>query len=152
LHAGAPKAVRALGIDDKRQITMTVAGAATGVLLPGQVIFQGKTKQSLPAEQFLKTYADLGWDFTQTVNHWASLETSKAWSTKIYMPYCARIKAQLWLPSGQASLLLLDCWTVHLTSEFRDFVKEEAPWCQLKYVLANTTSVAQPMDVAVQSH
>eukprot|EP00955_Chlamydomonas_euryale_P035465 350136-Chlamydomonas_euryale.AAC.16 len=43
-----------------------------------------------------------------------------------------------------------DTAVVHLTEEFRSYVAEKAPWCQLKYVPANCTDVAQPMDVAVQ--
>jgi alkylated DNA nucleotide flippase Atl1 len=38
------KAIRAVGVDDKRQVTVVVAGAADGTLLPWQVIFTGKAE------------------------------------------------------------------------------------------------------------
>jgi hypothetical protein len=46
-------------------------------------------------------------------------------------------------------MLILDCWKIHMQKEFIDWVKETAPWCNLKFVL-NCTSVAQPMDVGIQ--
>jgi len=37
------------GIDDKRQITLVLAASMTGKLLPLQIVYQGKTKASVPS-------------------------------------------------------------------------------------------------------
>ena len=46
------KKVAMAGIDDKRQITVVLAGSMTGELLPLQLVYQGKTKASLPTVPF----------------------------------------------------------------------------------------------------
>lgn len=56
------KQIRGVSIDDKRQITVNVAGAATGLLLPLQLIFKGTTTRCLPRRPFLKMWQDKGWD------------------------------------------------------------------------------------------
>ena len=45
------KKVKIAGVDDKRQITVVLAGTLAGELLPLQLIYQGKTKKCL---SFLK--------------------------------------------------------------------------------------------------
>ena len=44
------------GVDDKSQITATFAISATGVFLPVQLIYPGKTKTCLPNFQFPRTF------------------------------------------------------------------------------------------------
>ena len=53
------KKVSIIGIDDKRQITLVLAAAMTGKLLPLQLVYQGKTKACLPSVSFPSN-----WDVT----------------------------------------------------------------------------------------
>lgn len=46
------KKVKIAGVDDKRQITVVLAGSLTGELLPLQLVYQGKAKQCLPKIKF----------------------------------------------------------------------------------------------------
>lgn len=108
------KTVRLLGVDDKRQLTLVVGSAASGKALPFQVIFQGKTPLSLPPEECCKPLTDTGAKITHTGNHWANLETSKAYVQEIVVPYCNKVKASLGLPAEQKAIQLLDMWKVHV--------------------------------------
>ena len=51
------------GIDDKRQITLVLAASMTGKLLPLQIVYQGKTKASVPSVDF-----PASWDVTFSPN------------------------------------------------------------------------------------
>ena len=42
------KWVECTGVDDKRQITIVICATASGIFLPFQVIYQGKTAACLP--------------------------------------------------------------------------------------------------------
>ena len=56
------------GIDDKRQITAVLCGSLTGVFVPPQIIYNGKTSRCHP------TIAD--WNVTQSPNHWRNENTT----------------------------------------------------------------------------
>jgi len=45
---------------------------------------------------------------------------------------------------------LIDCWSVHISTEFRGFMKENSPNILLLFVPANYTSKLQVMDVVFQ--
>lgn len=47
--------VKIAGVDDKRQISVVLAGSLTGELLSLQLVYQGKTKQCLPKVKFTMT-------------------------------------------------------------------------------------------------
>ncbi|KAG2433645.1 hypothetical protein HYH02_012573 [Chlamydomonas schloesseri] len=130
---------------DKRQITAVLAASLSGNILPTQLIFQGKTKQSLPSEEVRKKPEFKGWDFTCTTNHWASLATMKAYVTKVLVPYFNAHKRS----THQSCVLMLDCWSVHRSQAFRDWMRETYPWIKLLYVPTGCTGVFQLMDVAM---
>lgn len=58
------KQVKLVGRGDKRQITALLASTLSGVLLPLQLIYAGKTEQCHPKVQF----PDL-WDITHSESH-----------------------------------------------------------------------------------
>jgi hypothetical protein len=66
------KRVEIVGIDDKRQITAVFCGTLAGEFLPLQLIYQGKTKASLPPYKFPSD-----WHVTFTPNHWSNEDTTK---------------------------------------------------------------------------
>ncbi|EFJ39439.1 hypothetical protein VOLCADRAFT_100971 [Volvox carteri f. nagariensis] len=68
----------------------------------------------------------------------------------VFQPYVTRVKKELGLPENHPWLLMLDCWHVHLTEDFQDFIKAQIPGVFIKYVPANCTSKAQPCDVGIQ--
>ena len=58
-------------LNDKRQVTATLAGTLSGKLLPLQILYQGKTERCHPSQ----TFPD-GFDIWHTPNHWANEETT----------------------------------------------------------------------------
>jgi hypothetical protein len=64
------------GIEDKRQITVSVSSTAAGGLLPFQVVFTGLTQRSLPPRNSGRIGCeDVGWHLTSSNNHWSNLTT-----------------------------------------------------------------------------
>jgi hypothetical protein len=72
------KQVLSLGKEDKCQFTMLGSAAADGVLLPLQVVFQGKTRQVLPKNPVAVIAASKGWHLTHSANHWSTQETMRS--------------------------------------------------------------------------
>jgi hypothetical protein len=72
------KQVLNLGKEDKHQFTVLGSAAADGVLLPLQVVFQGKTGQVLPKNAAAVIAASEGWHLTHSANHWSTQETMKS--------------------------------------------------------------------------
>jgi hypothetical protein len=66
------KQVLNLGKEDKHQFTVLGSAAADGVLLPLQVVFQGKTGQVLPKNAAAVIAVSEGWHLTHSANHWST--------------------------------------------------------------------------------
>ena len=73
--------VEVSGYDDKRQITITVAGTLSGEFLPFQILYIGKTERCHPLSPFPN-----GFDVWHTPNHWANSETCVRYLEKIILP------------------------------------------------------------------
>ena len=73
--------VEVAGVDDKRQITVTLACTLSGEFLPFQVLYEGKTERCHPPVAFPE-----GCDIWHTPNHWANSETSIRFVTNIIVP------------------------------------------------------------------
>jgi hypothetical protein len=115
-----------------------------------QVFFQGKTSASLPAMSLRCGAKFAGWHWTQSENHWSNIAIQKQLTNLIISPYCQRKKQELGLPQSQKSLWLIDCWRVHISEEYRKWVKEHHPDILVLFIPPNCTSRLQPQDVAVQ--
>ena len=140
--------VAIVGAEDKRQITACVAASLRGDLLPLQLIFQGKTARSLPAATAASIAARV--DITCSDNHWSTQETMQRWITNILLPHSERMINMHGLNANAHILLLLDCWAVHKSAEFRDWLQREHPRIHLVFVPANCTSKLQLADVVLQ--
>jgi hypothetical protein len=140
--------VAVIGAEDKRQITVCVAASLRGDLLPLQLIFQGKTARSLPSGTAASTAARV--DITCSNNHWSTQETMQRWITKVLLPHSERMIELHGLDANAHILLLLDCWAVHKSVEFRGWLQKEHPRIHLVFVPANCTSKLQLADVALQ--
>eukprot|EP00731_Ephydatia_muelleri_P007000 Em0003g1248a len=66
------KQVPIIGLDDKRQITVVLAITLSGLLLPPQVLYQGKTEACHPPKGV--TFPT-GWDVWHSETHWANEDT-----------------------------------------------------------------------------
>ncbi len=81
------KQVLNLGKEDKRQFTVLGSTVADGVLLPLQVVFQGKTGQVLAKNAAAMIAASEGWHLTHSANHWSTQETMRSFVQKVLHPY-----------------------------------------------------------------
>jgi hypothetical protein len=79
------KQVFNLGKENKRQFTVIGSATVGGVLLPLQVVFQGKTGQVLPKNAATMIAASEGWH--HSANHWSTQETMRSFVQKVLHPY-----------------------------------------------------------------
>ena len=90
------------GSADKRSITVTFAETLDGSFLPFQLIYKGKTTQSLPKIDFPN-------DFSLSVNekHFSNTQKSIRFLKEIVIPFLDKKRSELKTPS-QAALLIWD--------------------------------------------
>jgi hypothetical protein len=148
----ADQCVALLGAEDKRQVTALIASSYNGTLLPVQMVFAGKTKACHPSHTAdSKSY---GFHFTHSENHWSNLDTMKEYLECIIQPYIENVVKDKHLnPTTTRAIIMLDCWNVHLSPEFRDIVKQynksNPTNLLLVYIPPNCTSQLQVADVAL---
>jgi len=144
------KAVRNLRKDEKRQITRMVSSISSGSMLPLQLIFQGKTTVMVPNHVEARAVRK-GWDLTNSENHWSNQTTMKRFVEKVLDPWHVEKCKELGLDSSKQKMVwLIDCWKVHTSKEFRNWLKENYPLVHYLYVAANCTSKLQPAHVVLQ--
>ncbi|EIN06290.1 hypothetical protein PUNSTDRAFT_73512 [Punctularia strigosozonata HHB-11173 SS5] len=144
--------------NEKRAYTLLVASTPTGHLLPFQQVWAGKGRRSLPVEtpenatDFQKA-REYGFHITvaasekNPTSHYSTLKTMKEWVKEILAPYIQNVIEVQQLPAHQKAILFIDCYPVHTSEEFRQFLATEFPNIVLIYVPANCTGVMQPADL-----
>jgi hypothetical protein len=80
---------------------------------------KGKTDRCLPKGQYREAADAAGFFTTQTENHWADATSMAAWVQKVLAPYVKATKEKEGVAPDHPWLLMVDCWAVHLTEEFR---------------------------------
>jgi len=155
-HSRSDKHVKVVALEEKRQITGVSAATMDGELLPMQLIFQGqdhnhKEQKSVPSDRST-TYltSKHKWKLEQTKNHWSSQWTMQRYVTTIVRPFLVSQIDKHKLPPDSHALLLIDCWSVHKSKEFLDWMKTNYPRYHVVFVPAGCTGVAQPADVILQ--
>ena len=98
------KSVPIKGLTDKRNITLTFVISLAGEFLPMQVIYQGKTKASLPRNFVFPK----GFCFTQNPKHYSNEEETLKLIDSIINPYLVQTRLQLKLPPTQKAILIWD--------------------------------------------
>ena len=84
------KRVKIIGKDDKRQITVVLAGTMAGDFLPVQLVYQGTTSRCLPPYKFPQD-----WDITYSPNHWSNEDTMASYLQKVIFPYIRKSRMNL---------------------------------------------------------
>ncbi|EKM49582.1 uncharacterized protein PHACADRAFT_106616, partial [Phanerochaete carnosa HHB-10118-sp] len=137
------KQVTCIRKEEKRAFTILVGVFASGVALPFQAIWKGKTAGSLPSRS-ARGYAEaekLGFHFESSMsdNYWSTFATMCSYITHILVPYFNSIKEQLGLLPDQECILELDVWSVHRSEQFRTWMKAAYPWIILDFVPGGCT-------------
>ena len=144
------KSVPIVGKGKKEQITGTFTVTKTGVFLPMQLIWKGKTKRSIPKEKVgakegLK-FPD-GFNLAFTKNHWSNEEKAIEHIEKIVVPYVEKVREELNLETNQKALLIFDVFRGQKTQKYLDVLK--AYDLVHVFVPANMTSHFQPLDLTI---
>lgn len=146
------------GKDDKRAFTVMNGISASGVVLPLQAIYTGKTSAVLPVrtdqnaddwEQIQKNHT-VHFEWSGNESYWSTMLTMKNYVNNILAPYFQSAKDELKLPHSQLCIWQIDCWSVHRSEEFRTWMASTHPTIQLEYVPGGCTGIWQPCDVGVQ--
>ena len=152
--------VTIIGKEDKRAFTIMVGVSMSGEVLPFQIMYAGKTPASLPSIDDLKSEfkavndeaKQLRFCFESTGisgNHWSNINTMKSYVDNVLSVYFNE-KQTLLKREDQVCLWTIDCWSVHCSQEFRDWMGDNYPWILVRYVPGGCTGIFQPCDVGIQ--
>ena len=138
------KSVSITGSSDKRGITGTFVITRNGDFLLLQLIYGGKTRQSLPRFKFPES-------FSLSVNpkHFSNTEESIKIIEEIVVPYVNRQRERLDKPN-QAALLVLDVFRGQMTQEVTTLFRNNNIF--FVKVPNNMTQLFQPLDLTVNGH
>ncbi|KIO20705.1 hypothetical protein M407DRAFT_81310 [Tulasnella calospora MUT 4182] len=137
------KQVPILGKEEKRQFTAMVASSASGLMLPIQCIWSGKTALSLPWKNVCAESESRGNRWVPGGDsHWSSLETMKQWVLDVLIPYIERVKREEGLPEDAMALLIIDCWSVHRSEAFLDWMKKEHKRIRIVFIPGGCRSIS----------
>ena len=133
--------VEIAAINDKRQITVTLAATMSGELLPLQLLYQGKTDRCHPKFSFPS-----GFDLWHTPNHWANEETTIRLIKNVIIPYIRSVRDESSAPD-QAALVIYDVFKGHMGEEVQSLLEDN----KIFYVTVpnNCTDILQPLDLSV---
>ncbi|QRV73434.1 ATP-binding cassette sub-family A member 6 [Ceratobasidium sp. AG-Ba] len=153
-NASGERQVHVLGLDEMRAFTLLVAASLSGDILPFQAIYDGKTSRSLP-DRTACGYTEalqLGFllEFSGSDTYWSIQKTMQHFVSQILAPYF-RTQIELHsLPSTQRCIFQIDCWAVHRSAEFRNWMAINYPWIIILYVPGGCTGLFQACDVGLQ--
>ena len=133
------------GCNDKRTITATFVITLSGEFLPMQLIYRGKTLQSLPRYQFPQS-------FSLSINpkHYSNTTESLKLLNEIITPYVKKIRSSEGIPNDQYSLVKMDVFTGQKASEVLDLLN--ANKILVTNVPPNMTKYYQPLDLTVKGY
>ena len=129
------------GVDDKRSITATFSIALDKQFLPMQLIYNGKTNQSLPKVNFPQ-------EFSVSVNekHYSNEKESLKFLEDVILPYIQNERQELGSES-QKALLIYDVFRGQTIDRFLVALKENN--IIASKVPPNMTHLYQPLDLTV---
>ena len=135
------KSVSIAGRGDKRGITDTFVTSLDWKFLPIQLIYGGKTKQSLPRYKFPESFS-----FSVNPKHFSNTEESIKIINEIVVPY-VEIEREKLGDKSQPALLILDVFRGQMTSEVITLLQEN----NIFFVTGpnNMTHLFQPLDLTV---
>ena len=150
--------VTVVGKEDKRAFTIMVGVSMSGEVLPFQVIYVGSSSASLrrlekPGSAYKTANNEakrLRFQFENGgKKHWSNMQTMKSYVTHVLAVYFNTQRTRLNCP-GQVCLWVIDCWSIHRSEEFCNWMRTNHPWILVHYVPGGCTGIFQPCDVGIQ--
>ena len=133
------------GSDDKRMITGTFAITLSGNFLPIQLIYGGKTNQSIPRVAFPSEFC-----LSANPKHFSNTEESLKFLDKVIIPYVVNERKKLDLPENQKALMVMDVFTGQTTDAVVKQYQDNN--ILIVNVPANMTKYYQPLDLTVNGY
>jgi hypothetical protein len=157
--------INVAGIDDKREFTAVLAGAADGTFLPPQLIFDGLTDRCHPKLRAGVTWPE-HWDVTHNKKHWSNEDSMiryvcstgarspflsnidiSRYFHNVLLPYRSRMIDISNLPEDQKMVCLFDVFRGQWTDRCKQFLSENN--IVAIQVPPNCTDKLQPMDLSI---
>ena len=129
------------GVTDKRCITATFAITFDNTFLPMQLIYKGKTQQSLPKIKFPK-----GFLLSANPNHYSNEKESIKFINEIILPHLQKERTKIGR-EDQKALLIFDVFRGQTTDKVLNLLKDNN--ILVTKVPANMTHIFQPLDLTV---
>lgn len=133
------------GLSDKRSMTATFTITLSGSFLPMQLIYGGKTNQSLPKFDFPESFS-----LSANPKHYSNTAESIKLIKEVIVPYLEKERASLKLSHLHPSLLIMDVFRGQMTEDVLNTLKENN--ILLVRVPANMTHLFQPLDLTVNGN
>ena len=133
------------GSTDKRSITGTFIITLSGKFLPIQLLYGGKTKQSLPRFKFPESFS-----LSANPKHFSNKAESLKAIKEIILAYVKQQQRQELEKPDQASILIMDVFRGQMTEEVVSMLRTNNIW--LVKVPNNMTHLLQPYDPTVNGH
>ena len=134
--------VPVVGKEDKREITVLLTVAATGKLLPPQVVYQGKTPGCHPKVTFLSS-----WNITHSESHWSTEETMLEYIDQVLVPYVSHARQELELADDHPALTIFDVFCAHRCESFLRILRTHN--IHQVFMPGGCTGELQPLDLSV---
>jgi len=148
------KQVATVGQEEKWAFTLVPSILASGVLLPMQAVFSGKTSASCPNVKAPMYDEAIKLRFKmvplKTRTYWSTEATMESLVNKIIALYFDKTKEELGLPLTQHSIWKIDCWSVHKSAEIRVWIKKNHSTIIVLFIPGGCTGLWQPLDVRIQ--
>ena len=146
--------VTTVGAEEKRAFTIFPSVTNHGKLLPIQAIHKGQNDKSLPSlnsrSRNESEKAGFLFELSKTATYWPTIATMQNFVNVTLAPYFDDVRNELGLASDQMALWLIDCWSVHRSKEFLDWMASMHPLIIVIFIPAGLTGLFQPCDVGLQ--
>lgn len=146
--------VSTVGAEEKRAFTIFPSVTNHGKLLPIQAIHKGQNEKSLPSlnsrSRFESENAGFLFELSKTATYWSTIATMQNFVNVTLAPYFDNMRKDLGLAHDQIALWLIDCWSVHRSKEFLDWMASKHPLIAVMFIPAGLTGLFQPCDVGLQ--
>ena len=137
------KHVAVTNTNDKRAITITLSITLSGEILPYQLIYGGKTKRCLPAQDLFPK----GFLLSYNPNHWSNEKETQKLLTEVLIPYFTEKKKALGLPQTHKSMIIWDDFRGHKTEATLELCEENN--IVIAQIPPNFTHLLSPLDLTV---
>jgi hypothetical protein len=129
------------GLGDKREMTVLLSVTMSGIALPPQLIYAGKTDRCHASTAFPDQ-----WDVTHTESHWSNETTMCRYADNILIPYVTSVRQQLSRPE-QAALAIFDVFRAHRSESFLKKLNDAN--IRQVFIPGGCTGELQPLDLTV---